>query len=56
MEHAERLRGMHAAFNARDIDLLLEQLTPDVDWPNAWKGAGFMAMRRSATTGVGSGP
>ena len=29
---------MYAAFNARDIDTLLEQMTPDVDWPNAWEG------------------
>jgi ketosteroid isomerase-like protein len=29
---------MYAAFNARDIDALLEQMTPDVDWPNAWEG------------------
>jgi hypothetical protein len=29
---------MYAAFNARDIDVLLEQMTPDVDWPNAWEG------------------
>jgi hypothetical protein len=47
---------MYAAFNARGIDVLLEQMTPDVDWPIAWEVAGFMAVRRSATTGVGSGP
>ena len=29
---------MYAAFNARDIDALLQQMTPDVDWPNAWEG------------------
>ena len=29
---------MDAAFNARHIDALLEQMTPDVDWPNAWEG------------------
>jgi hypothetical protein len=28
---------MYAAFNARDIDALLEQMTPDLDWPNAWE-------------------
>jgi hypothetical protein len=38
VEHAARLRGMYAAFNARDIDVLLEQVTPDLDWPNAWEG------------------
>jgi hypothetical protein len=29
---------MYAAFNARDIDSLLAQMTADVDWPNAWEG------------------
>ena len=29
---------MYAAFNTRDIDRLLEQMTADVDWPNAWEG------------------
>jgi ketosteroid isomerase-like protein len=38
MGHAARLRAMYAAFNARDIDALLEQMTADVDWPNAWDG------------------
>jgi ketosteroid isomerase-like protein len=38
VEHAARLKAMYAAFNARDIDALLEQMTPDVDWPNAWEG------------------
>jgi ketosteroid isomerase-like protein len=28
---------MYAAFNARDIDALLDHMTPDVDWPNAWE-------------------
>jgi hypothetical protein len=38
VEHAARLREMCAAFNARDIDEMLEQMTADVDWPNAWEG------------------
>jgi hypothetical protein len=29
---------MYAAFNARDIDKVIEQMTDDVDWPNAWEG------------------
>jgi ketosteroid isomerase-like protein len=29
---------MYAAFNARDFDVLLEQMTADVDWRNAWEG------------------
>ena len=28
----------YAAFNARDIDGVLEQMTEGVDWPNAWEG------------------
>ena len=35
---AERLTAVYAAFNARDIDTILEHLAPDVDWPNAWEG------------------
>jgi ketosteroid isomerase-like protein len=34
----DRLRAVYAAFNARDIDRVLEQLAEDVDWPNAWEG------------------
>ena len=33
-----RLRTVYAAFNARDIDTILEHMTADVDWPNAWEG------------------
>jgi hypothetical protein len=29
---------MYAAFNSRDIDAVLRQMTADVDWPNAWEG------------------
>jgi hypothetical protein len=29
---------MYEAFNARDIDAVLLQMTEDVDWPNAWEG------------------
>ena len=32
------LQAMYAAFNARDIEAVLAQLTDDVDWPNAWEG------------------
>jgi SnoaL-like domain len=56
VEHAARLSGMYAAFNARDIDALLEQMTPDLDWPNAWEGGRLHGHEESATTGVGSGP
>jgi len=38
MDHESRLRAMYAAFNARDIDAVLSELTLDVDWPNAWEG------------------
>ena len=38
MEHEARLRATYAAFNARDLDAALGQMTPDVDWPNAWEG------------------
>jgi hypothetical protein len=32
------IRRVYAAFNARDIDAVLEHLDPGVDWPNAWEG------------------
>jgi hypothetical protein len=32
------ITDMYAAFNARDIDTVIEQMTDDVDWPNAWEG------------------
>jgi ketosteroid isomerase-like protein len=34
----ELLRATYEAFNTRDIDTVLRQLAPDVDWPNAWEG------------------
>jgi hypothetical protein len=34
----ERFRDIYRAFNDRDVDLLLTQMTKDVDWPNAWEG------------------
>jgi hypothetical protein len=34
----ERLRATYAAFNARDIDAALANMTPDVAWPRAFKG------------------
>jgi hypothetical protein len=39
--HTDRetlLRMLYAAFNARDVETVLAQLAPDVDWPNAWEG------------------
>lgn len=39
---------MYEAFNAREIDGVLAQLTTDVDWPNAWEGGrlhGHQAVR-----------
>jgi hypothetical protein len=38
---AELLRAAYAAFNARDIDAALAVMTPDVEWPRAFKG-GFV--------------
>lgn len=35
------LRAAYAAFNARDIDAALALMTPDVTWPQAFKG-GFV--------------
>jgi ketosteroid isomerase-like protein len=38
MESETRLRTMYDAFNARDIDAVLDHLAANVDWPNAWEG------------------
>jgi hypothetical protein len=35
---AERLTALYAAFNAREIDTVLEHMSEEVDWPNAWEG------------------
>lgn len=38
MEHEMRLRALYRAFNARNVDAVVCQMTWDVDWPNAWEG------------------
>ena len=38
MTPEDRLTATYGAFNARDIDGVLAQMTEDVDWPNAWEG------------------
>jgi hypothetical protein len=35
------IRAAYAAFNSRDIDAVLALMTPDVEWPRAFKG-GFV--------------
>jgi ketosteroid isomerase-like protein len=34
----DTLRRAYRAFNDRDLDLALDLLHPEVDWPNAWEG------------------
>jgi len=38
MSDEDVLRAAYAAFNARDVDAVIELMAPDVDWPNAWEG------------------
>ena len=38
MKRETGLRAMYEAFNVRDIEAVLRQMTEDVDWPNAWEG------------------
>jgi hypothetical protein len=38
VSEVEQLELIYRAFNARDIDVVLEQLAPDVRWPNGWEG------------------
>jgi hypothetical protein len=33
MEREALLRTIYAAFNARDIDAVLESMHPEIDWP-----------------------
>jgi ketosteroid isomerase-like protein len=37
-DDADRLNQLYRAFNERDIETLLDQMSADVDWPNAWEG------------------
>jgi ketosteroid isomerase-like protein len=37
-DHQALLRELYAAFNARDVDVVLTALHADVDWPNAFEG------------------
>jgi len=44
----ELLRRVYAAFNRRDVDVVLAEMHPDVDWPNGWEGGrvlGKVAVR-----------
>ncbi len=38
MSASGTISGLYSAFNARDIDGVLEHLAPGVDWPNGWEG------------------
>jgi len=38
MNYERELTALYTAFNARDVDAVLEAMTDDVDWPNAWEG------------------
>jgi hypothetical protein len=38
VDRSDRLSGLYAAFNARDIDAVLAGMDARVDWPNAWEG------------------
>src|SRR5258708_1999874 len=51
-----RLRRLYKAFNSRDIALVLWQMAPDVNWPNAWEGrrvgSGHPAERSAIARGA----
>ena len=36
--HHAVLKKVYEAFNARDIEAVLNVLHPEVDWPNGWEG------------------
>jgi ketosteroid isomerase-like protein len=37
-DHLAYFTGLYDAFNARDAEAVLDRMTDDVDWPNAWEG------------------
>jgi hypothetical protein len=46
--HERLIQDLYAAFNAKDVEAVIAQLDPDVDWPNAWEGGrltGHAAVR-----------
>jgi ketosteroid isomerase-like protein len=46
--HERLIHDLYAAFNARDVEAVIAQMDPDVDWPNAWEGGrlrGHAAVR-----------
>ena len=38
MNYERELTALYVAFNAREVDQLLDAMTDDVDWPNAREG------------------
>lgn len=38
IDHLAQFQRLYDAFNRRDMDRVLEMMSDDVDWPNAWKG------------------
>lgn len=42
-EHA-RLRRIYAAFNRRDVGLVVSAMTPDVDWANGQSGGRVLGI------------
>lgn len=38
LEKQELIKNAYAAFNARDIDAILQVMHPDVKWSKAWEG------------------
>ncbi len=48
LTNQELLTGTYRAFNARDIDTVLDVMHPEVSWPNGWEGGrlhGHQALR-----------
>jgi ketosteroid isomerase-like protein len=41
MNHVETVRGIYAAFGRQDVNAILEQLAPDVDWEYAYRDEGI---------------
>jgi hypothetical protein len=44
METLADFQRLYQAFNSRDVDAVLAMLSPEVDWPNAWRGGRVVGL------------
>ena len=37
-QYQDLIKKIYSAFNARDIDAILKEMHPEVNWPKGWEG------------------